>query len=1496
MDNTIATSGSFTPTVVDTPLDIRTRVASKEDIENIPLPYEGMLFYVKDEGVHYVVKSLKSKEVAGINIDNAIIDKYEKFTGSGDNGGGGNNTAPTVTSTLTKKVFTVDEEIIIPYFVIDGEGGSMEVFRSLDDVDQKPEKIEMGANNWNVGALQRGTHRLKLYVKDRGGLFSNQLVFDIQVGALELVSSFNDKIDYKMDEEVIIGYTLNSMGKKIVNMKITIDGNVITKEVNIGFNNLNLGKMQKGVHLVELQSFYDVFTSNTLSFHIVVTDANSLYLSTSYNPSKITNTDYISIPYRISLQKEKNFITYVKMDDVEKPSLKSILGINSVQIGLMETGIHTVEIYSKTLDGTKTSNVLKITLNVVLSDFKPYEYTKDGLMLDLSALGKSNLSQDKNEWKDKSPYNRKVSLNNFNFNSNGWIDNTLVVNGEANCIVDVKPFEDNCPKGLTVEFYFKYKETSAENCQFVRIAGENGWGLKVDDEYAYLNSSLEELKYPLLADEFIHVTYVIDWETKFVYIYINGCISAANLLYDSTLFTNNSNVIFGACVNDSIVDCAFKSFRIYNRALKHEEVLSNFASCKNIEQQKEIAKRNSDDSLPEMDLYGNFDGMGKDKPVALKCDYKSKGVVGTDFSSPKAQVEWQGDSTLQYSVKNYSIKLYDESGSKYFVKPVEIWPSSNRIWTKANMMDSSSVVSAGMSTMFSLLYKEKTPPMMDKKSSLYTIQSFPILMYENDRFKGVYTWMLPPQSNPTGQESNKPLNYSFGCEENAGNGIGAFNLKDSIGMDKIPTEEDIKKGWENYTDSDGGAFKYLAKIIKWVNDCYWKGADNYTKFPDFRKDLNRKFNIPFLLDYYIYCYVFGMVDSLGKNLQLYSFGTRNDEGDPIWYTTFFDFDTALGCDNKGEFVWKPDMNCPSDYNTPHSLLWEMVRCEYAQELKDRYIEMRRSNLTNEKFKEVFYDGLINTIGEKYYNMDALNKYFVWGSGYIQMFHGNKWLEMKKWFKERLIFADTFFGYNGDLKHTIILRNTHSGNIEYDILVEHPQYITTSFGGAEGASDGNVVTKMCKNNEYTPFRYSYNGSYQKDAYITSASEVLEIKGLAKSDLVMLDVQHAKRLRSLDISDNPKLTATHFDNCEQLESFNASGCTSLTSVLNFNNSPNLRSINLSKTGVTGIVADKCNNIENLDLSESAIKAISITGDTKYAPNIKGCTNIESILVRDVNTTMDFLWLGQIRPKKPVSIQINNLNTNTFTYNYAYDWQFDYQNYIDNSLYLTLNIENCNKMEKVIIPPTYLNSIIINKCSNLQLIQMSSWFRGKDDIYKHVPMIKCVTIYDANKNLELDFYKDNGGGCRILDLYLNCIPKTIAIGQNNVYSDYDRYRHVTYTGVDKVHFKDIDVCYDNLKQYNRIIALNSIEYINCHFIDEKVDCISPCDLNNGEIIVNGIKDNTTLTINHNLNYIIKNITDVNIVNKYDYNKIAFQNCKNIKYINSTGKIQIINEDVVI
>ena len=82
--NSIVTNGGIKPATKNTPADVRTRIETIGDVESIPLPYVGMIFYVIDEEEYYKVLSLKGSSVVGAEQPDTIVDRYEKlidFTG-----------------------------------------------------------------------------------------------------------------------------------------------------------------------------------------------------------------------------------------------------------------------------------------------------------------------------------------------------------------------------------------------------------------------------------------------------------------------------------------------------------------------------------------------------------------------------------------------------------------------------------------------------------------------------------------------------------------------------------------------------------------------------------------------------------------------------------------------------------------------------------------------------------------------------------------------------------------------------------------------------------------------------------------------------------------------------------------------------------------------------------------------------------------------------------------------------------------------------------------------------------------------------------------------------------------------------------------------------------------------------------------------------------------------------------------------------------------------
>ena len=77
--NNTLISGSLRPKIANTPLDIRSVVETEADILTIPMPYVGMVVYVKDTGKRFEVLTLKDKRNGAVVVKDGLVDTYREI-------------------------------------------------------------------------------------------------------------------------------------------------------------------------------------------------------------------------------------------------------------------------------------------------------------------------------------------------------------------------------------------------------------------------------------------------------------------------------------------------------------------------------------------------------------------------------------------------------------------------------------------------------------------------------------------------------------------------------------------------------------------------------------------------------------------------------------------------------------------------------------------------------------------------------------------------------------------------------------------------------------------------------------------------------------------------------------------------------------------------------------------------------------------------------------------------------------------------------------------------------------------------------------------------------------------------------------------------------------------------------------------------------------------------------------------------------------------------
>lgn len=1279
-----------------------------------------------------IIKSVATPATRSGGISDIIINKMQKqlddheqrIAWLEENGGGGgtsNNTPPTITSTFTQTSFSTDDEIEIPYFLMDNQGGNFKAIYSIDG-ETSEESAVLGPNTWKVGKLSKGKHTLKIYIKDFS-LFSNELVFNITVGALEITSSFRDK-DYGLNESIVINYDISSVNNDPIKVERILDGTREEVSAVAGRNTWSLGVLAKGVHTIKLKAFTDSAESNILSYTFTVTDSNSLFISTTLESEQTWNVeDRLIIPYRISLLGGSKFKAKYKINGVQQPTAEAQLGMNFWDLGYVSIGTYNLEIQATNSSGTIESNVLSLTIHVEATDFTPVNPVEDYLLCWFDAKGKSNSYEDREEWIDKSGNNVQATLVDVNYSNNGWIDDSLRLNGDAYVEIDLKPFEGGISQyGVTLDVQYKFNHSGNDNARIfsceMPIVPNCGAAVYAEDIVLLGTESIN--KSPNNENNLIRATFVVDPEAQRSYIYVNGVICNTALLSSSDYFGHDGNIYLNAQRDKdgniiNLSDCNIYNVRVYDKALTPEEVVQNHISDMTIEDQKEAVRRNTFSSLGQMDFDGNFAGMGADDQVPLRVAFSPNDGPGVKFDFPEVLVDWQGNSSLQYAIKNYNIDLIDESGESANVKIKDDWPEHDSYHIKANMVDSSHAFNIGIAKLLPKIYTEPHPGIINNPDNpiKYAVDGFPITVFHNGNFHGLYTFNLKQHRKVFGMDKNSTTQFMYRAEENSAMGAAAF--RDS-------SNHSIEQEWEERhpkrpagTGVDHIEFRRLINFVK--------DSDDKT----FVRDLPKYFNKNYLLDYYIICYAFGGIDSLGKNMTMATWDAVGDKSG-IWYPMFYDMDTFFGFDNKGELVWGPEVRCPEDYNTSGSLLWERVTKLLQTDIRNRYAQLRRGGLNLETVMETLEGEIINQIGETFYNMDATDKYLSQGAAYLYMSKGNRVQHLRRWLTARFLYVDSMFGYLPDVENTIIIRNTMSGLWKLRIKTYTPQQITVEFGGTGIGGEEpykGTLTKMCSNKEWTEFSYYFDGVYQRDISITGAKYIMGLEGLEDSELLMLDVRYCEKLIEINAKNNPNLTSLNLSNCIRLQRLDVSGCTRLGSTtgtpLDVGNCYNLKYLDISNTSVPALTTTNCSYLTHVNISKSLISSINYAHlQSLKTVQINDCSRLTSVVIDSCQGITDL-------------------------------------NIANNPALREVRLDNCKK----------LRTIVVNNVQDLELFQINN-----------CESLKTIRIVKANSLKSIDL--SGAEGLETLDI--STIPiETITFGTISTLKNLDVSNNTAIRAID-------------------------------------------------------------------------------------------------------------------
>lgn len=1221
-------------------------------------------------GMFFSVDTLAERDALKYtyNVQNGAMcyvaeqDMYYKYSngewGEANFGSGGGGTTGSLTSDMEEDLtLSVNNDLQISYFFSSPNAGKGNLKVFINGVEAVSESISQGAGVVTVpeSAFTKGaSHTLVMYVIDRAEIFTNSLTFYVTYGGLEISTTFDSASSYDVGSIIRCYYTPTSVKTLPIKLYVKIDGE-LQEPISCTANTRNTytfpRSLDAGSHNIQMWVEDADGKSNVLMFALILLSSDSLVITSSKTDVEAEEGDQISLDYKVSMKNQTAFNTKYYVDEVLIQSGTCGVVKTAWNTSTLTKGTHKLMLYVETQakgeDGVTPLATATYTWNVVIveSSYQLIKPVTAGLIAGFTAKDRVNTASDKECWVGLGEDGNEIVGELFNYgydNTCGWVDNSLMSNGKAYTKIPVRPLATNGGKqGITIEIEFSAKDIGIEDAVILDCYDTiKDCGVKITKDKAIMKSySGNSLNLDYSEQTNTHIVLVLDRLNKMAKGYINGILCEAFYLSDTgegdgavleDFAVDKDTYINAFCdMSDGTVSnigwSKVKNVRFYNVALTSEEVVQNFLANitdKDAQRLKSQFQRGS--TLPTMTFTGSTKGMSKDNAKSMKITYNSTDEIlyGKSFELKNCSVSWQGTSSLQYVVKNYKIKLKDDSGNKYKYNPYgenNALPEST-FCLKADYMESSHANNTGLAKFITkYLYEGETidycPPRQSFTGVRDTITGFPIRLIINDvqddgsmitKDMGIFNFNLDKGCTDSfGLDTEKyPNCMSYEVVANSDVSAGAFFSygyqvdSNTIAGSEFGTElEYLQNSFElRYPDdkvvgADYGYMTKLKRVIDWV--CSMPVETEEQK-KAFRDQFPNYFDKGYTLRYLLCVLVFGMVDNLGKNMMLDTWDGQ------IWYPRFYDLDTSFGLDNSGVLRFDSDIEIQAGtFNTSKSQLWSKIMIAFENELRTEYQYMRSGKFNVENIMEFMYGEQISKIPESYYNSDAQTKYLDFGALYLSKLHGNRYEHMKRWIRRRLLYVDTLLNYTSTTDDSITVRAGTLQLIQFQLETFEPQYVRIKW------KNGETRKYRCNGKTPTICEYKLDTETDQEILIYNASNLKRLGGLSSAVPESMDLANAVRLSELEVH-STKLKningttsgGVNVSSMSNLNRLNVSGCTKLAGALNVAGCTMLQHINIQDTLIEDVQLPPTGAaLEQIWYSKS-INTISLSN----APNLK------------------------------------------------------------------------------------------------------------------------------------------------------------------------------------------------------------------------------------------------------------------------------------------------------
>jgi hypothetical protein len=370
-------------------------------------------------------------------------------------------------------------------------------------------------------------------------------------------------------------------------------------------------------------------------------------------------------------------------------------------------------------------------------------------------------------------------------------------------------------------------------------------------------------------------------------------------------------------------------------------------------------------NLPTLKIYGDISQMTAEKNEPKIYQYIWEDPDNKEQRTGYCSMKWQGESSLFYPKKNYTIKFFHDAKYKRKDKISlfdDLKLKKSKWVVKANWVDRSMARNIVTCQLWGQMVRSRNGAPVQNlvdTPNYGAINGHPVKVYVNDVWHGLYTFNIPKDEDLFGMEEGNPLHCAICGDAQSGTSAVAFRVASISGWE-LEVPEDA---WASYEVEEEGQ-----TVTKYVKD----GLINLINFvmnatdAEFKESLNDYLDVESAIDYYLMVYLNCGIDSLGRNLILLTY-----DGGNKWYCSLYDADTTWGNGIKGAPTYDPTLPCPEGYQMKTSLLWERLEACFGDELYSRWTALRK-NIFRADYIKAQFDYLWGDITEELYEADEEN--------------------------------------------------------------------------------------------------------------------------------------------------------------------------------------------------------------------------------------------------------------------------------------------------------------------------------------------------------------------------------------------------------------------------------------------------------------------------------------------------------------------------------------------